>query len=136
MFVFTAIISVVAVGFMHCQGWVRGVLDRPLRDLYFRGPRVQGYGFWNGLPLPDICAQLTHTPSEVWVTNAAQCITMTDRYFDAFYIGCTTLLYIWVLYSLCSHWSQLSLLDHQYRLFCKALLQQHNSSALQTIKKN
>ena len=103
----------------HATPLVQFVFEGPLRELYFKGPRFQGYGFWNGLPLSDICAQLTHTASEMWGNNAAQCITITDRYFQAFYIGTYGIVYIILLYNLLNSLQYMSMLHYQYRLFCQ-----------------
>lgn len=134
IFVPFALLAIV-FGFMHCQGWVRAWLEGPLRDLYFRGPRIQGYGFWNGLPVTDICAQLTHTSADVWGQNLAQCVVITDRYFEAFYIGCYTLLYMFLVYNLLSNLTQLSLMYYQYRLFCQAMQVQNGAGGTSAIIK-
>jgi hypothetical protein len=104
---------------LHCKWLVQFFVETPMKQLYFKGPRIQGYGFWNGLPLNDICAQITHTASEVWTLNVAQCIIITDRYFEAFYIGSYSVLYIFMLYNLLVSFQQMSMLHYQYRLFCQ-----------------
>jgi hypothetical protein len=104
---------------LHFQQAVRYVLEPPLRELYFKGPRLHGYGFWNGLPNTDICSHLTNTAVEVWVFNIGQCTAITDRYFDAFYIGVYSLLYVILLYNLLFYLQQMSLYQYQYKLFCQ-----------------
>ena len=90
-----------------------------LRELYFKGPRFQGYGFWNGLPLPDVCAQLTHTSVELWNTNTAQCITLTDRYFEAFFVAVYFVMYVWLFINFLYSLQQMALYRYQYKLFCQ-----------------
>jgi hypothetical protein len=103
---------------MHCKWLVQLLCEEPLRELYFKGPRFQGYGFWNGLPLSDICAQLTHTASEMWVSNnIVQCTVITDRYFQAFFIGTYGIVYIIMLHNLLTSFQNMSMLHYQYRLF-------------------
>lgn len=104
---------------LNCWPAVQFLFEQPLRELYFKGPRFQGYGFWNGLPLSDICAQLTHTASEMWGNNAAQCVIITDRYFQAFFIGTYSIVYIIVVYNLLTSLQYMSMLQYQYQLFCK-----------------
>lgn len=104
---------------LNCWPVVQFLFEGPLRELYFKGPRFQGYGFWNGLPLSDICAQLTHTASEMWGNNVAQCVIITDRYFQAFFIGTYGIVYIIVLYNLLSSLQYMSMLHYQYHLLCQ-----------------
>jgi hypothetical protein len=120
MFLFSIWLPVTLFVLMHCKGLLQYAFEGGLRDIYFKGPRLQGYGFWNGLPLPDICAQLTHTATEVWTSNVSQCVALTDRYFTAFSIGTYGVVYILVLYHLLSSVHYMSMLHYQYRLFCEA----------------
>jgi hypothetical protein len=90
-----------------------------LRELYFKGPRFQGYGFWNGLPITDVCAQLTHTAVELWTNNLPQCITITNRYFDAFYVGVYSVAYLWLLINFLYSLQQMAMYRYQYKLFCQ-----------------
>jgi hypothetical protein len=103
---------------LHCPQVVRHALEPALRELYFVGPRLHGYGFWNGLQPADICAQLTQTPSDVWRGfSALQCSTLTEQYFQAFYVGAYSLLYVLILYYTLTTFQQMYLFNHQLRLF-------------------
>jgi len=55
------------------------VVFNPLKIVYLQGPSVGGLGFWGGLPLLDICAQLTSVPSDFWVVNMGQCHEQIDK---------------------------------------------------------
>ena len=78
------------------------VLVNPLRTLYFNGPSLHGYGFWNGAQSTDICASLTGTSSLFWLSQLGECDTLLDRHFHAFLITVQMGVYILFLYNLCS----------------------------------
>jgi len=104
---------------------VRVVFEPPLKEIYFHGPRFNGWGFWNGLPLHDICAQITHTSHELWLNNNfSQCIALTDRYFEAFYVGVYTVVYVFLLYNVFTYYNQMSLLKYQFKLLARLQTQQ------------
>ena len=108
---------VAVLAFLHCPQVVRHVLEPALRELYFVGPRLKGYGFWGGLPPADICAQLTMTSADVWRgTAAVQCTTLVEQYFQAFYVGSYTLFYALTLYYTLSTMQQVYLFNQQIRL--------------------
>jgi hypothetical protein len=108
---------IVVFSLLHFPQVVRFVLEPPLRELYFAGPRLKGYGFWNGLPPADICAHLTQTSADVWRQyNSVQCDLVLDQYFHAFYVGAYSLLYVWMLYYTLSYFQQVYVIHHQYRL--------------------
>ena len=108
---------VALLAFLHCPQVVRNVLEPALRELYFVGPRLKGYGFWNGLPQADICAQLTQTSADVWRGVAvSQCTTLTEQYFQAFYVGSYTSIYLLTLYYTLSTMQQMYLFSQQARL--------------------
>lgn len=93
------LLLIVVFSLLHCPQVVRFALEPALRELYFVGPRLKGYGFWNGLPPADICAQITQTSADVWRGVAAvQCTTLMEQYFQAFYVGVYSLLYVCTLY--------------------------------------
>jgi hypothetical protein len=102
----------------HCPQVVRYGLEPALRELYFVGPRLKGYGFWNGLPPADICAQITQTSAEMWnmVGTGAKCILLLEQNFQAFYTGAYALLYLCTLYYTLSTWQQTYFFHHQVRL--------------------
>jgi hypothetical protein len=101
---------------LHCPQVVRYVLEPAAREIYFVGPRLKGYGFWNGLPHADICAQITQTSVDVWRGVAApQCSTLVQQYFEAFYVGTYFLLYAVTLYITFTTWQQVYFFQHQLR---------------------
>ena len=63
----------------------------PLRILYFNGPAWSGWGFWEGRPPDDICAELTHVDARHWrddhPAGPDACADLLDRKFSAFAIG-------------------------------------------------
>lgn len=75
----------------------------PLQMLYFSGPALHGYGFWEGKAPADACAELTHTPSHFWVVNSGECIALLNRHFDGFYVGFIVLVYCVAVYTLLTH---------------------------------
>ena len=107
---------VAVLALLHCPQVVRNVLEPALRELYFVGPRLKGYGFWNGLPQADICAQLTQTSADVWTHAVGQCTTLTEQYFQAFYVGSYTSIYLLTLYCTLSTMQQMYFFSQQVRL--------------------
>lgn len=61
-------------------------IEIPLRELYFHGPSMHGYGFWKGLSNSQICAELTQVEESHWVTNISTCNSLVHRQFEAFLI--------------------------------------------------
>lgn len=112
------LILIAILCFLHCPQVVRLVLEPALKELYFVGPRLKGYGFWNGLPPADICAQLTQTTAEVWrlAGNGAHCAEVLEQNFQAFYVGAYAVLYLCTLYHTLCTWQQTYYFHHQVRL--------------------
>jgi hypothetical protein len=65
-----------------------------LRNLYFGGPALHGYGFWSNKSPVDMCSELTNVPADHWVKNEEECETLLQRNFRAFEIGVNTVIYI------------------------------------------
>lgn len=82
---------------------LHATVREPLQMLYFSGPALHGYGFWEGKAPADACAELTHTPSHFWVANSGECIALLNRHFDGFYVGFIVFLYCLALYTLLTH---------------------------------
>jgi hypothetical protein len=70
------------------------VLEAPLMTLYFNGPQVGGYGFWEGLSYYEICAQLTGVGSHHWLQNGDECAGLVERKFAAFLVSCYFVAYL------------------------------------------
>lgn len=57
------------------------IVTEPLRQLVLHGPRLQlnlgiaklDLGFWQGLPLKDVCSQMSSFGSDHWARNEAHC---------------------------------------------------------------
>jgi hypothetical protein len=79
------------------------MISLPLKQLYFHGPLLHGYGFWGGTPHEDICAALSPgTAASFWLKNSDECTRIVDQHFDAFLISIQFLLYTVTLYKLVS----------------------------------
>lgn len=72
----------------------------PLRTLYFNGPSIGNYGFWNGKYPHDICSQLTMIPSYTWSQKELQgeCNDLLEKNFNSFYVGVLFLGYVYSFY--------------------------------------
>ena len=67
---------------------------RPLANLYLDGPAA--LGFWGGVAMPDICAQLTNTNSQFWTSSAEnmrECEAHVERHFNSWMVLTTTVTY-------------------------------------------
>ena len=75
----------------------------PLKQLYFHGPLLHGYGFWGGTPQEDMCAALSPgTAAGFWLKNHEECSRIVDQHFEAFLVCIQVLLYGMTLYKLVS----------------------------------
>ena len=75
-------------------------LDWPLRYVYFHGPVLYGYGFWEGQSHSDICASITGIAASHWDANAIICKQRIERKFQAFACMFYILLLLHVTYSI------------------------------------
>jgi hypothetical protein len=83
------------LGVAATRGWISEAIMMaiavPLKFLYFRGPSLDGYGFWESLPPEEICTRLTNVDAHFWVSSEsarAACDGLIERKFDAFMVGC------------------------------------------------
>ena len=70
---------------------------RPLANLYLEGPAV--LGFWGGVSMEDICAQLTSTNANFWTSsdaNTRECEAHVERHFNSWMVLTTTAAYFCV----------------------------------------
>ena len=77
----------------------------PLRLLYLRGPAWSGWGFWEGRPPDDICADLTHVDARHWrddLGGPAACAALVDRKFSAFVIGIAAIAAVATTLAVCA----------------------------------
>lgn len=77
----------------------------PLRVLFFRGPKLWGYGFGGGSSPENMCQSFTNVRSEFWSssdTTQTECFEILERRFHAFVVGAVALstfaLYIQAVY--------------------------------------
>lgn len=63
------------------------VITSPLRFIYLHGPSLAGFGFWNGVPYSQICAQITKVDNEHWKDHSFACQSLIDRQVDAFVVS-------------------------------------------------
>ncbi len=85
--------------------WTILAATAPLRWLYLQGPALGGWGFWEGRPPGDICAELTHLPAEHFLNEpegAAQCGSLVERKFVAFCLGATAVSGTALMVAVCS----------------------------------
>lgn len=78
----------------------------PLQILYFHGPALGSYGFWNGKAKEDICAQLTLMPAKAWSQSTGmdmECEILLEKKFHSFYISILFSMYIFTVYNLLSY---------------------------------
>lgn len=69
-------------------------VTRPLATLYLEGPAA--LGFWGGVPLADVCAQLTNTNADFWQSTDATvraCEENVERHFNSWMVLTTTAAY-------------------------------------------
>jgi len=77
----------------------------PLRVLYFHGPNLWGYGFWQGVAPADACATLTGTGADMWtmtLETAAACEDLLERHFLSFCVSVGAILVAWTIWAGCS----------------------------------
>ena len=75
----------------------------PLRILYFHGPRIWGWGGWEGINFEDICAQLTLVPASVWKDQTKNCAELLERKFSTFLVSVFGAAYFFTLYKIISY---------------------------------
>jgi len=74
------------------------LLVNPLRKIYLFGPAVVGFGFWQGLSSPEICAHITQYTETFWRENPTDCEALIEAKFYSFQISVEALLYFLLLY--------------------------------------
>lgn len=75
----------------------------PLREIYFKGPRLWGWGGWEGFASEDICAHLTQVTSSVWKSQHDHCTDLLERKFQAFLVSVFGISYFFLAYKLLSY---------------------------------
>lgn len=90
-----------------------------LRELYFRGPAVNGVGFWKGVDESDACFQLTRAPTSTWRSPddgrpTPACLHLLEKDFQSFLYGLALVAAAWVA------WTAVSWV--RWRLFVQPLV--------------
>ena len=75
----------------------------PLKQLYFHGPRLWGWGGWEGFAPEDICSHITQVTSSVWKIQKDNCTDLIERKFHSFLVTVFGVSYIFVLYKILSY---------------------------------
>ena len=72
--------------------------------MYFGGPAWNGWGFWEGRPPDDVCAELTHVDGAHWRHDGSEaCAELLERKFAAFVIGLLAASAVVFTAQACSH---------------------------------
>lgn len=81
---------------------IRGVLFiNPIRNLYFKGPWINGWGFWSGKTMEEICTYMNPSTSQMhWMKNTDDCIELVDKRFDSFMVSIYFGLYCFAIYKI------------------------------------
>lgn len=74
------------------------MIMNPLYIIYRKGPRVNGFGFWEGKSNEEICSILTNTRNDIWLNNHNDCIEIINRNYDSFVISIYTLLIVFLFW--------------------------------------
>jgi hypothetical protein len=73
----------------------------PLNSLYFRGPQLNGYGFWGGATAETICAaMLPGSQASFWAVHADECHALLYQRFDSFCVAVQTVVYMLFMFKL------------------------------------
>lgn len=76
------------------------LFEYPLLMLYMHGPTLNGFGFWEGRSLSDICSVLTNVPSLHWTAsrdNVLECASLIDRKFQSLMVMLYFVVYMSML---------------------------------------
>lgn len=77
------------------------VIQLPISVLYYRGPTLSGYGFYEGLPKHDICSRITGVPGKHWLETPIECADIIARKLDSIYVlvyfGIYMIILLWLL---------------------------------------
>lgn len=78
----------------------RRVVFGPLVRLYLRGPAVNGWGFWGGRPVAEVCATASNVAVEFWERNPEVCAMLVERNVDGMVVAFETVVYYALLVKL------------------------------------
>ena len=74
------------------------MITNPLYILYRKGPRMNGFGFWEGKSDAEMCSILTNTMNDIWLNNPSDCIEIINRNYGSFVISIYTLLLVFLFW--------------------------------------
>lgn len=82
--------------------YVKSVLFvNPIRNLYFRGPWVNGWGFWSGKTIDEICTYINPSTNQLhWLKNNMECLEIVEKRFDSFMVIVNFTLYLFAIYKI------------------------------------
>lgn len=72
-------------------------IEKPIALVYLRGPALNGYGFWEGLPKTDICSRVTNVDARHWAQNEIMCDEIIDNKLHAIYTAVYFVLYVYAV---------------------------------------
>lgn len=75
---------------------IHTILEYPLREIYFKGPKLHGIGFWEGSHNSTICARLTSTNERTWLTNPEQCSEIVQNNYNSYKTLIFSLLMLYI----------------------------------------
>lgn len=72
------------------------LFNNPMRNLYFKGPWMNGWGFWSGKPSDEICSIINPYTNQIhWMKNSDECLYIIEKRYESFMIvvhfGCYVL---------------------------------------------
>ncbi len=68
----------------------------PINYMYLYGPGI--IGCWQGMPIEDICASLTHVNASFWSKNVSECLILIDNKAESFVIVLYLVMIIYTIY--------------------------------------
>lgn len=83
---------------------LKGALVWPLRNFYFKGPSLWGFGGWENMLPEDICAHITKVSAIMWRYESMEhCLLLLENKFQAFSITIFTCIYAWTFLKFLQH---------------------------------
>jgi len=65
-------------------------VTQPLACLYWKGPSIYGFGFWESRDPAEICSALTNVDAKFWLASDQSwhmCEQLLSKKYDAFVVG-------------------------------------------------
>jgi hypothetical protein len=77
--------------------WV--LLEYPLYILYIHGPSLNGWLFYEGRSIDEICADLTNVPNQHWLLNISECKSLISRKLTAIIVFIYFMVYMMIIFT-------------------------------------